>query len=81
MKKLPKTWYVTVTKENQRVLTWWRFEDGVSQLPIGAVTGIYENGGKGWDYKFQKGWKNEITFEQFRKLVLLEDVEPQYEIY
>lgn len=81
MEKLPETWYVTVTKENQRALTWWRFEDGDNQLPIGAITGIYENRNKEWDYKPNDSWENEITFEQFRKFILGETIEPQYEIY
>ncbi len=82
MEKLPKTWYVTVTKENQKILTEWRFSTTTFELPIGGVTGMYVGGTKEWDWKHSKSskWENEITFGQFKKWVL-GHVEPEYEIY
>lgn len=84
MEKLPNTWYITVTKENQKVLSNWRFSDNKTKLCINSVTGIYggySTPSKEHDRRWDSNWKNEITFTQFRKWVLNEIVEPEYEIY
>ena len=70
---LPKHWYITVTEDNQKIVSEWKKHE----LPVGSITGIYEwNSGidnKEWNLTLGEGWKNEITFEQFKKWVLKEN--------
>lgn len=88
MKKfvLPDTWYVKVTKENQNILSEWRFDKSPNyKLSIGSITGMYR-----WEYHISKehnltvneNWENEITYNQFLKYVLkakgIKYVKPNY---
>ena len=86
--ELPKRWHVLVKEDNKKILSEWI---GVS-LQIGKITGICSdinefNNGKGHNpYGDIKGcsydFGEEITFEEFKVLVLKEQpLEPNYEIY
>lgn len=76
---LPEAWYVRVTLQNQAELSEWR----KVTLPIGYVTGMYDWGvghtintsgiRKEHNPRPDSNWKNEITFEQFKKYVLKEE--------
>ena len=72
-----KTILVGVTEENIDVLGKWRFDTEFPQkfLP-GSIVGNHPNypSGKDWNYSYTNDWINEITFDQFRKYVLLEDI-------
>lgn len=80
IESIPEYWYVVVTEENQKVLSdWRRFNETVySLLPIGAVVGRHDWGHsaskevdrRDHDDTFNKYWKNEITFEQFKQHIL-----------
>lgn len=82
---LPEKWHVVVTKDNQEILSDWRG----TNVPIGYIVGIdYFNGNKysrGHSPKNQiKGnsfdFGVEITFDQFKKYVLKDDIkEPSEE--
>ena len=75
---LPKTWYVTVTKENIDVLSKWRFDRKESCLQVGYIVGMYkwdENRiSKEYNDTPDSNWENEITFDQFKKYVLKENM-------
>ena len=85
--KLPKSWYILVDEENKDILTKWRFGDiSSSKLKPGYITGMYawKHGvSKEYDHdeKYGKKFGPKITFEEFKYLVLIQDIEPNYEIY
>ena len=78
--KLPDRWYCVVTKENQNILSKWRFSNNYDKLEIESITGICnkynrkhhnpKNEIRGDIYDFGI----EITFEQFKKWVLKEEL-------
>jgi hypothetical protein len=70
---LPETWYVVVTKDNQKILSDWRG----TKLSVGYITGMHkwqdhEKSSKEHNYDLSEDWENEITFEQFKQYVLKE---------
>jgi len=75
---LPDRWHVVVTEENQEILSRWR--EYLGMLPIDNIVGICNKDGNkgnnpksslvGKDYDFGK----EITFDQFKKYVLKDQV-------
>ena len=86
--ELPKLWHVVVTQENREILSKWRDV----KLNTNQITGVcYHNGEKGHnplhdikdkDPNFSYNFGEEITFEEFKVLVLKEQpLEPNYEIY
>ncbi len=71
---LPEIWYVRVTEENKDVLSKWRD----TELSVGSITGMFKfsegsKPSKEWNRTVNKEWKNEITYEQFKKYVLKEE--------
>ena len=79
---LPKNWHVVVTKENQEVLSKWRYPNSNSILEINKIVGEcgIEKSIKGYtSSKIIKGstydFGIEITFEQFKQYVLKEKPE------
>ena len=78
--ELPEIWYVKVTEENKDILSKWRFgKDSLLKLDTFHITGMYFS----YDGKLEKGhnpeyktklFGKEITFEQFKKWVLKENV-------
>lgn len=84
--KLPNIWHVLVTKENQEVLSKWRFEGHPNELSIDYIVGMTKDWRYNWKYnkKYVKShnpsynkenFGEEITFEQFKKYVLKSTVE------
>lgn len=71
--KLPKFWWIRVTKENQKELTKWRGCTGDYMIPIGYVTGIYngswgpKEGTREQNPTPDERFGEEITYEQFKK--------------
>lgn len=79
---LPEKWYVIVTEDNKDVLSRWRFTNQSHKLKVGQITGcvgtvsrehndfnpITKEGVCDGYYDFGE----EITFEQFKKYVLME---------
>jgi hypothetical protein len=69
-----KPFYVVVTEENKDVLSKWRFENSTSSLEVGEVTGLWGDIGRTLSKEHNrisannKGFGNEITFEQFLDL-------------
>ena len=63
---LPDKWYITVTRENRKVLSKWRTAGG-------DVTDGYLHEGNGIWTKYRPSDRPEITFEQFQKYVLKQE--------
>lgn len=84
VKDYSKNWYVRVTDENKEVLSKWRFGENSYKLNPGYVTGmcLWDDGGLSKEqnpYSQRKGrtfdFGEEITFEEFKKYILKEQVE------
>lgn len=74
---LPAFWHVKVNKETQTIISKWYSKDFT--IPLNSIAGIDDRLTRGWnpqhilkglDYDFGK----EITFEQFKKYVLKEEI-------
>lgn len=73
MEKLPKKWYIAVTKESLDSVNKFRVSTGKSSLFVGEYPYVDFLGWR-WDWGAVDGFK-EITLDQFKRLVLKEDVE------
>lgn len=77
---LPEKWYVEVTTENKNVLNDWKIKQ---QFPLSLYSFDYEfiveNGG-GYIYEESIKDRVKITFGQFKKYVLKQDVEESTKI-
>lgn len=83
---LPEIWHCIITKENQEVLSKWRLSNCSSLLNIGYLVGMTKHGNnrifKGHNPGdkiseksiFSYDFGNEITYEQFLKYVLKQDI-------
>ncbi len=86
--EFPKNWYVIVDKNNLNILSKWRFGNNNSKLSIDDMTGMVKMnngttekghnpegcfGSDNGSYKYI----NEISFNDFRKFVLNETIEPE----
>ena len=83
--ELPKRWYIIITEMNKSTIReWWNKNNyGPRSWSIGAHYGynINDNNPISID-KFNKPpHAEEITFEEFERLVLNKSTEPQYEVY
>lgn len=80
--KLPKNWHVVVTKENQHVLSGWRGTSEGYLVPVNNIVGM-TMGDKGHNGRNEikdtsvpcvYDFGQEITFKQFKKYVLKEEI-------
>jgi len=72
---LPKFWYIKVNKNNVDIVSEWRFGND-SKLSIGSVAGISRSSNeKGHNHNKGEFFDTEITFDQFKKYVLKENIE------
>lgn len=84
--ELPEKWYVKVTEETKDILSKWRFGENSSlKLSASDITGMCT----GYKKPFEKGhnpiyntesFGQEISFEQFKKWVLKENIQSTFEI-
>ena len=88
---LPERWHVVVTKENQAILANWKGINDIEMLPIGYICGICgllnEKGHNPanmikstYNSPFAYDFGVEITFDQFKKYVLKENVDIKPEV-
>lgn len=75
--EIPKTWYVFVTEENQEVLFNWRFKDPSlnCKLTTNHIVGKSIISERAHNCrKLTKNFGNEISYEDFKKYILKENV-------
>jgi len=80
---LPEKWYIQTTSENVDILSKWRTDGQISERNLGGYL-MYPgfNNKKGYNVPYIPSEGEEITFEEFKTLVLGEPYpEPNYEIY
>jgi len=90
--KLPKKWFVECNELNREVLNGWRLQKATSYLKTAdfqpgdfLLSKHLEDGSYYYNSNIRKAYDYssyvELTFEEFKTLVLNKYAEPQYEIY
>ncbi len=82
--ELPKKWFIQTNKENRHVLSEWRTDSAISDSGVGGYLMYpgYVEGKVGYNVLTKPRDMEELTFEEFKTLVLkIKPPEPQYEIY
>ena len=75
--EIPETWHIIVTEENQEVLFNWRFKDPSPDCKLSTdhIVGKSINSERGHNCrKITKNFGNEISYEDFKKYILKENV-------
>jgi hypothetical protein len=79
---LENKWHVIVTKENQKVLSDWRFENHNHILDIGYIVGMTNSNSCSTSNLYEKGhnpvsskenFGKEITYQEFEKYILVNE--------
>jgi len=84
MENLPKKWCLAVTEENKKIIGQWRTAGYCGQIEHGQgwVTNYGEENGTLGYWVYAKASDDiEITFEDFKHLVLKERIILEYQIY
>lgn len=77
MKELPEKWYINVTKENLKILDKWL---GKHSYNLGVWSCVHYNK-NACDRNNQPANYQEISFEDFQRLVLGINIEKGYELW
>jgi len=81
--ELPKIWYIVITIDNKPIIKkWWESKNyGLRVWNVGAHYGYNTIINEPLSKQVRPISGEEITFEEFERLVLNKSTEPQYEVY